>query len=387
VSSDVLHLFELICAVYLALSLGLLLLSAIATLIQPTICARRARWRETPPVSVVLPVKQFEEGFEAAQESALAQTYPDYDVTAAATDPTSPAVAKIREIFARHPERDARILQSTARFAASPKVDNLYAPFMEARRDVIFMKDSNVLLDPGDLAEHMRHLAPDAGLVCGIPIAAGATNIAAEVEAGIINGPHGRVLFLASTLGQGFGVGKIMLFRRSDFLRAGGFDAIAHTVGEDNALAKSLEKIGLRCVFSHRQVRQILGRRAWRDVYQRQLRWSVVRRADELFSFVLEPICQASPAIVAAAGAAPLLGVSSCVAAGAAFSLWLMVETALSLAKGWRVSWTAPAVFALREALMLAVWLHAWTTTRVVWANDRIDARGAATPPSKTLEG
>jgi ceramide glucosyltransferase len=30
---------------------------------------------------------------------------------------------------------------------------------------------------------------------------------------------------------------------------------------------------------------------------------------------------------------------------------------------------------------MLAVWLHAWTTSRVVWAKDTLDARAAAAPP------
>jgi ceramide glucosyltransferase len=372
--------FSYICAAYWAMVIGLLLLSAAATLAQPRIVARRAHWRETPPVSVVLPVKLLEEGFAAAQESALAQIYPDYDVVAATAEPGAAAEAKMAEIFARHPERETRILHSTAHFAASPKVDNLYAPFTQARHDVIFMKDANILLEPGDLAEHMRQLAPDVGLVCGIPCADEPDNLFAAVEAAILNGPHGRILFLASVLGKGFGVGKIMLFRRSAFERAGGFGAISHTVGEDNALAKAFEKIGLRCVFSHVPVRQNLGTRRLRDVYQRQLRWSVVRRGDELYSFVLEPVCQASPAIIAAAFAAPLAGVSPFVASAATFALWFTVETALSLAKGWRVSWSAPAVFALREALMFVVWLHAWTTDRVVWANNRFEARGTVAP-------
>ena len=42
--------------------------------------------------------------------------------------------AKMREIFARHPERPSRVLLSTARFAASPKVDNLYRA-LHAGRD------------------------------------------------------------------------------------------------------------------------------------------------------------------------------------------------------------------------------------------------------------
>jgi ceramide glucosyltransferase len=281
-----------------------------------------------------------------------------------------------------------RLLASTAKFAASPKVDNLYAPFMQAPNDVIFMKDANVLLEPDALAEHIRQLDDDVGLVCAIPYCAKLDNFAAHVEAAIINGPHARMLFLASCLGQGHGVGKIMLFRRSDFLRAGGFDAISHTVGEDNALAKAMRRIGQRPVFSHRPVRQELGARDFEDIYQRQLRWSVIRRNDELISFLAEPICQALPAFAAGALAAPLLGFSPFWGFAATFGLWFALETLLSMAKGWQLSYAAPAVFIAREAVMLAVWVNAWMTDRVVWAKDKVHARVAPPPaPAPQEEG
>lgn len=375
-------------AFYWVVAIALLVVSVIATVLQPRIAGRRARRRDKPPVSVVLPVKLLEDNFERTQESALAQDYPQFDVTASAVDLRSPAAGKMRELFSRRPEIPARILASTARFAASPKVDNLYAPFTQARNDVIFMKDANVLLEPDALSEHMRQLTDDVGLVCAIPYCAKLDNFTAHVEAAIINGPHARMLFLASCMGQGHGVGKIMLFRRSDFERAGGFDAISHTVGEDNALAKAMRRIGKRPVFSHRPVRQELGARDFRDVYQRQLRWSVIRRNDELISFLAEPICQAFPAFVAGAVAAPLVGATPFWGFSATFALWFALETLLSIAKGWQLSYAAPAVFIVREAVMLAVWVNAWMTDRVVWAKDKVHARVTAPPaPPAPEEG
>jgi ceramide glucosyltransferase len=242
----------------------LLVVSVAATIAQPWLVARRATRRDQPPVSVVLPVKMLDDQFDRTQKSALTQQYRDFDVTVSATDVDGPAVQHMRAILARHPTVPSRILLSTAKFAVSPKVDNLYAPFMQATHDVILMKDANVLLEPDALAQHVRQLTDEVGLVCAIPYCARLENFAAHVEAAIINGPHARILFLASALGQGHGIGKIMLFRRSDFLRAGGFDAISHTVGEDNALAKAMRRIGKRPVFSHRPVRQELGARASR---------------------------------------------------------------------------------------------------------------------------
>ena len=369
------------------IAIALLCVSVAATIAQPWLAGRRARRRDQPPVSIVLPVKLLEDGFEETQQSALAQEYPRFDVAVSATDLASPAVAKMRELCARHPDIPSRILHSTAKFAASPKVDNLYAPFMEAKEDVILMKDANVLLETDALKEHIRQLTDDVGLVCAIPYCARLDNFAAHVEAAIINGPHARMLFLASALGQGHGVGKIMLFRRSDFLRAGGFDAISHTVGEDNAMAKNMRRIGLRPVFSHRPVRQELGLRSFHDIYQRQLRWSVIRRNDELVSFILEPICQAIPAVIAAAVAAPLVGATPGVAVATTIALWFSLETLLSVAKGWQLSLLAPAVFVAREVVMLAVWVNAWMTDQVVWANDKVLARVTASAAPTHEEG
>lgn len=377
-----------VAAVYWVVAMALLAISVVATIAQPRIAERRARRRDKPAVSIVLPVKLIDADFERTQESAFAQDYPAFDVTASAAEPLSPAAGKMREIFARHPDVPSRLLASTARFAASPKVDNLYAPFTQAAHDVIFMKDANVLLEPDALSQHLRQLDDDVGLVCAIPYCAGLDNFAAHVEAAIINGPHARMLFLASCLGQGHGVGKIMLFRRSDFERAGGFDAISHTVGEDNALAKAMRRIGQRPVFSHRPVRQELGARSFRDVYQRQVRWSVIRRNDELLSFLAEPICQAFPAVVAGGLAAPLLGVAPVWGLAATAVSWFALETLLSMAKGWQLSYAAPAIFVVREALMIAVWVNAWMTDRVVWAKDKVHARVAAQPaPPAHKEG
>ncbi len=235
--------------VYSVVAMALLVWSVASTILQPRIAARRRTQRTTACLSRTAREAPFEEVSSDAEISLRAGSS-EVDVTVSAVKRNSPAVEKMREIFARYPERPSRVLLSTARFAASPKVDNLFAPFMQARHDVILMKDANVLLEPDALSEHMRQLADEVGLVCAIPYCARLDNFAAHVEAWIINGPHARMLFLASCLGQGHGVGKIMLFRRSDFLRAGGFDAISHTVGEDNALAKAMRQIGTTGFFA-----------------------------------------------------------------------------------------------------------------------------------------
>jgi ceramide glucosyltransferase len=339
---------------------------------------RRARGEDLPPVSLVVPVKSLDPGFRRAQESLLSQSYREAELIVSAAEEDSPALATIRDILRQYKAIPTRILRSRWHFAASPKLNNLVGAFEGARHDLIFMKDSNTILAPGDLEAAVRQLTPDIGLVAAIPVAVGAENFVACVEQSTMNGAHARVLMTASLVGREVGVGKFMLFRRSDLNRAGGIAMLASTVGEDNAMGKALARLGLKTVFSHRVVRQELGERRLADVYDRQMRWAVIRRDEERTSFLMEPVTFVFPAAIAAAFAAPLAGVIPLLAAAATIAGWFAAETLLAMTKGWGVSAAAPAAFLCREILLPCVWLNAWLTNRVVWAQGTYVAKSTS---------
>lgn len=162
---------------------------------------------------------------------------------------------------------------------------------------------------------------------------------------------------------------------------------LASTVGEDNAMGKALARLGLKTVFSHRVVRQELGQRRLADVYGRQMRWAVIRRDEERASFLLEPFSFVFPAAVAAGLAAPLAGITPLLAAAATIAGWLAAETLLAAAKRWGVSAGSPAAFLCREILLPCVWLNAWLTNRVVWAQGTYVAKSTSHPSAAPALG
>ena len=358
-------------AVWTVLSLGGLALSAGFAMARPLLRRRRRRADTGEPVSVVLPIKALDTGFEIAQASVLRTLPLGSEVIVTARETASPALDTARRVFA-----DAVVpvefLHSTANFAVSPKVDNLVEAIAAARNDLIFMKDSNVELPSGGVNPGIGSLTEDVGLVCAIPRAIGAKTFAAAVEAQIMNQSHGRLLLLADALGLGFGVGKIMVFRRSVLERIGGLAAVAHSVGEDSALQVAFAKIGLRTAFMPSVVTQRLGARGWRDVFDRQMRWTAVRASNTKLAFAAEPLGLCVVAALAAAIAAPLAGLHPLTGAVLCLAAWFAIETALALSEGWDVSVTAPAVMVVRDSLMLAVWSRAWFTRRVVWAGNSV---------------
>lgn len=175
-----------------------------------------------------------------------------------------------------------------------------------------------------------------------------------------------------------------MVFRRSDFHRLGGVPAIGGNLAEDTAISVGLARLGLKTVFAHRTIAQKIGARRLSEVFHRQVRWSVIRRAN-VVSYPLEPLSSPLPAACAAALASPLAGYPAFVAFCVTLAGWFCAETAFAAAKGWDISFWSPLSFLGREGLSLAAWLRGWTTYQVIWANHRFDARhGPAASPQKS---
>jgi ceramide glucosyltransferase len=367
-------------AFFVALSLLAIASSVVVGLFAARAARRRPRRSDTPSLSFVVPIKDWDSSFDPAQESLFVQDYPDFDVTVTAAEADSSAVTAARRILAGHPEVTTKIVRSTARFAASPKVDNLYQAVEDASHDLIATKDSNIVLPSGVAREAVAAMTDDVGLVTAITEASDPRGFPAEIECSLMNQGQARVLYAAAALGLGFGLGKLMMFRRSDLRRVGGFEAIAHSVGEDSAMAHALESAGLRTVIIATPLKQPLGYRSFHDVFHRQLRWTVIRRHNELPAFLVEPFNLSVCAGLAAAFAAPLFGWAPSEAAFGTLAVWFGFETLLALARGWDVSMSAPAIMIARDAMMLGVWVRAWFTKRVKWAAEVYDAHRESGP-------
>ena len=209
-----------------------------------------------------------------------------------------------------------------------------------------------------------------------------AESLAGRIEAILIN-RDARLLLTASAAGKGYGVGKVMVFRKADLDRAGGVAALSYTIAEDTALSRALGAIGLKTVFAEATVDQEIGARSLADVYGRQARWAVIRRAEEPLTFAFEPVACPLPAAVAGALAAPLVGLGAAAGFAATLLGWYAIEVAVTALKRWElVPWT-PSAFLGRDLVLLAAWARAWTTREVTWAGGRQDVRDVLRKPKR----
>ncbi|PWB81244.1 MAG: hypothetical protein C3F11_15725, partial [Methylocystaceae bacterium] len=118
-SDSIFFLLMAFCALYWAVSVGFLVISAAATILQPRLAARRGTRADQPPVSLVLPVKLLEQGFARAQGSALDQLYPRFEAIASAVETNSPAVETMRALFKEMFHRGVRYEETGGVHAAA----------------------------------------------------------------------------------------------------------------------------------------------------------------------------------------------------------------------------------------------------------------------------
>ncbi len=373
-------LISLAAALWWGLGVTLLIATVTAALLFPRLPWQTPGHEPLHPVTAIIPVKYRNADFIEDQTALFTQDYPQLEILATAAERQSDALDAVRELQARFPGVDSRIMHSDVGHAASPKLNNLWPAILEARHDLILTKDCNIRLAPGQLENLVHHHERGVGLVSTITITTDPRSFSAWIESSIINCYHARMLMFAAGLGLGVGCGKVMLFNRADLERAGGLEGLAWAVGEDEAMQQAFSRIGLRTVLSESTSQQILGRRSFSQIWQRQLRWMLIWRLQTPAVFVGDFFASALPVSVAAALAAPLAGLHAWTAMGATLLLWFVLESLVCLVKGWPLSvWSLPA-FLAREIVGVAVHLRALTTRDITWGDRpvRVSPRAAS---------
>ena len=102
----------------------------------------------TPPASLIVPVKGFEEGLAENLRSLLEQDYPDFEVLVVAQDSQDPAVERILPLLG---DRGRLVVAGAGRGDTGEKINNLLAGVSEARAssEVLVFADSDGKVEPG----------------------------------------------------------------------------------------------------------------------------------------------------------------------------------------------------------------------------------------------
>src|ERR1700709_1562851 len=107
-----------------------------------------------PDVTILKPLYQNEPDLFQNLETFFAQDYPGaVQIVFGVHDKADPAVAVVKALQARYPERDTAIVADTALYGANAKVSNLINMLPAARHDTLVLSDSDIAVGPNWLAQ------------------------------------------------------------------------------------------------------------------------------------------------------------------------------------------------------------------------------------------
>jgi ceramide glucosyltransferase len=304
-------------------------------------------------------------------EASFTIDWPEYEVLFCVADANDPIIGLAQAAIARHPDVPSRLLIGAERVSTNPKLNNMASGWRAARYDIIVFTDANLLVGRDYLHRLMASWRKGAGMVTAPAFGDRPQGFWADVECAMLNAYQVRIQYAVDTLGSGFAQGKSLMFRRRD-LECGGFEELASEPAEDAAATKMMHARNASLAVAGPPYAQLLGRKTFRQVWNRHLRWARLRRASFPALFAPEIFSGILPPLAALVFIAVELGWSPWLAGLGLVCVWYIPEFLLSRIAGWPLSWTSLPAVILRDAMLPALYCSAFSGSSVAWNGNQV---------------
>lgn len=253
----------------------------------------------------------------------------------------------------------------------NPKMNNVRKGLEAATRPVVALCDAGIALGIDELRQAAAALSDEVGLVLALKAAEAPANFAAELERAYIDGHQARFLFAADRLGLAVASGGVTVMTRETLQRIGNWRGFNRWIADDYSVARAVRELGLATRLGDVMPCLPLGRRPWRDVWMRQVRWARTRLRLPVWPLVLwEPAVGGAMSGLAGGLALAGMGVGAAtVALGLVFhiGLWLAAEKWFMAGRSLSFGLRAAAAAVLREALAPFLMLQALGGRTIDW--------------------
>jgi ceramide glucosyltransferase len=372
-SAEQMTLFELLLAAF-CFSATLLHLMSIGLAIyrcRPRL-TQLAAPRHAPAVCILRPLCGVDNFEQHTLRSGFELDYPNYELIFCCSEDTDPAAIIVRKLMAHYSHVKAKLLIGRNCASPNPKLNNLIKSWSHIHSHWVIFADSNVYMPADYIQRLLASWRGNTGIVCSPPIGSLPSGFWAELECAFLNTYQARWQYAADSLGFGFAQGKTMVWRRRDLAKAGGIGALASEIAEDAAATKVVRFLGLRPTLVDAPFVQPLGRRFSRQVWERQARWSRLRRITFPSIFVLEILTGSVLPLLAGVYTADQLGLSVPAAFLVLSLVWFGSEAVLAYIGRWHLSALSPLAWMLRDLLLPVLWVQAWLSDDFHWRGNEV---------------
>jgi ceramide glucosyltransferase len=328
--------------------------------------------QHAPVVCILRPLCGVDNFEQRTLCSGFELDYPNYELIFCCSEETDPAAILVRSLMARYPHVKAKLLIGRNCNSPNPKLNNLLKAWGHIHTQWVIFADSNVCMPADYIQRLLASWRRNTGIICSPPIGSLPGGFWAELECAFLNTYQARWQYAADSLGFGFAQGKTMVWRHSDLVKAGGIRALASEIAEDAAATKAVRSLGLRPALVDAPFAQPLGRRLIRQVWERQARWSQLRRMTFPALFVFEILTGSVLPLLAGAYTADQCGLSAAASFLVLSLMWFGGEAMLAYIARWHLSALSPFAWILRDLLLPVLWVQAWLSDGFRWRGNEI---------------
>ena len=340
-----------------------------------------------PPMTLLKPLHGDEPLLEQALSSVCAQDYPEFQVIFGVQDPIDPAIAIVRRLQTRFPDRNIRLVIDPSQHGRNRKISNLINMLPHARHNLLVIADSDLHCAPDYLREVAAGFTgPEIGLVTTLYAGLAADrSLAAKLGATAIN--HGFLpgALMSRDLKREDCLGATMALRRETLDAIGGMPALVDHIADDNVLGRLVRAQGLRIRIANTVPATTIPETRLAPLFRHELRWSRTILSLVPVAFALSSIqfplfwAALAWALSGAGWAAALFATSWTVRAAVAIS----IDRKLGLVAAGRATAVSAWLLPLRDVLSMAVILASYASDEVEWRGQMMHTRPK--PPSPTL--
>ncbi len=341
--------------------------------------------KDTPPISIIKPLKGIDPGLHDNLKSFLDLDYPEYEVIFSVAAYSDPAVEVVESVLKGISPSRARLVISDHEIGINPKVNNMVTPYNECRHDWILMSDSYIRAEKGYLRSLAGTIRPDTGIVSAMVVGDGGVGIVGRLESYHLSTYYTRGLMITDFFGQTVALGASLFFRKVDFEKIGGLMAIRNYMAEDYVTGLKVRAIGRKIHMLHGTVTQHIERKSLKVFWQRHLRWAITQKRGEPLVFSIIPI----QFCVFNMGIAGLLATRNSLPA-APFVIGIMAVWGL-FDMIWLRSVKRPfhlGYWILRELIAPVIWINSVFSNTVMWRGTklRVLKNGLLAPFDKNVD-
>jgi ceramide glucosyltransferase len=345
-----------------------------AVLIRRFFAAPAAAPKARPPVSILKPLYGVEPLTEQALESFFLLDYPEYQLVFGVQNEADPVLAVLNTLRARHPTRDVALVQDGTPHGTNRKVANLINMLPAAKHETLVISDADIHVPPYFLDRVIAALeVPGIGLVTSLYTALPASSaMVTMLGVSQINYSFLPGALLGRGLGRRDCLGVTMALTKSVLADAGGFEALANNLADDQVLGRLVQARGHKLGLARMVPATTVPEADLQALYRHELRWARTIRALAPIPYagsVLQiSLLWAALAIMFSAGALWAWVLLAVVLAARVVAA-RVIDSALRLKPA-----SAPWLFLLRDSLSTIIYIASFTGGRVDWHGQMMQA-------------